>query len=154
MHSTIFLKFPFSDFQIHRLLKTLKYAIFGQKSPKMAHETAEIAKNRHLVGILIIITPFGSKWSIFAENQNFREALCSKRVDCEVLHNVPLCLYLSTLNSKLSLIIELVKKLVLYCTHGKLFYSQKYHKLNRTFFRELKELHTLHCRILSAIHFN
>ena len=38
--------------------------------------------------------------------------------------------------------------------HGKLFYSQKYHKLNRTFFRELKGLHILHCRILSAIHFN
>ena len=61
-----------------RLSKTLKYAIL---STKIAHETAEITENRHLVGILIIITPFGSNWNIFAENQNFREALCSKRVD-------------------------------------------------------------------------
>ena len=43
----------FGSFQIHWLLKTLKYAIFGRKSPIIAHETAEITENRNLVNFAL-----------------------------------------------------------------------------------------------------
>ena len=51
-------KFQIIGFLNLRLSKTLKYAIFSAKIDKIAHE---IAQNRHLAGILLIIMPFGSK---------------------------------------------------------------------------------------------
>ena len=54
-------------------------------TPKKPPKPPNNPKNRpkpSLVGSRLTICPFEYKQSTFAENHNFREALCSKRVDC------------------------------------------------------------------------